>query len=564
MFDYESAAIGALAAQLRRGPKRLHLRLLVNAEFLLSILDDTRSYPLDFVTYELTGYRAPAGNSQLSESKSIRGDALAADLLVLSEEISADADYATESFAEPFFTVAELAERFNVSTKTIFRWHHRGLVGWRVRSADQRQRLMFRDTAVRRFVARNAELVQRGRSFSQLRPNERVQIIERARILAAAGERTVNAMAKSIAAETGRAVETIRLILKHHVDTNPHDGIFERAKVEVGDDPDTLVIWAAYQDGRPLEQIAREVGRAAGDVYRTVTRMRARELKAQTIEFVPAAEFEATEADVTILNDSTINERAPLAPLSRSAAADLPPYLRQLFRIPLLTAKSEVALFRRFNYLKFKADRMRAALDPETACATELDAVEALLSDAAAVKNQIVQANLRLVVSIAKRHAGVTQDLFELISDGNVSLMRAVDKFDFTRGFKFSTYGSWAIMKNFARSIPEQRHQLERYQTGREEVFESAVGFAADDHEDDFLSALRGTLERMLDSLEDREKAVLRQRFGLDTYGEPQTLEQIGQRLGVSKERIRQLETRAITKLRGEFGMQARGLLGVG
>lgn len=564
MYSYESATLGVLAAQLKRGPKRLHLRLLLNIDFLLSVLDSTRSYPLEFVTHGLTGFRPRnADDGAIPESKSIRGEVVASDLLVLAEEVSSDADIPVDTFPEVFFTVAELAERFSVSTKTIFRWHRRGLVGWRVRFVDQRQRLAFRDSAVRRFVSSNSELVQRGRSFSQLTEPERVQILDRARALVEAGERTVNSVAKTIAGETGRAVETIRLILKHHDESNPTDGIFSRAKVEAGGDVTAITIWEAYQDGQTLEQIAVCVERPIASVYRTITQMRARELKGRNIEYVMAAEFEEPNVDARILQDSTAAERAPVATLSRSAAADLPPYLRQLFRIPLLTSRSEVALFRRFNYLKYKADQARNAIDPETASAAELDAIESLLSDAAAVKNQIVQANLRLVVSIAKRHASIGQDLFELISDGNISLMRAVDKFDFSRGFKFSTYGSWAIMKNFARSVPEQRHHQERYQTGREELFEGVAGYTPDEHEDDFLSAVRGTLERMLGSLEEREQAILRQRFGLDTYGEPQTLEQIGQRLGVSKERIRQLETRAIAKLRDEFGAEARGLLGV-
>ena len=80
--------------------------------------------------------------------------------------------------------------------------------------------------------------------------------------------------------------------------------------------------------------------------------------------------------------------------------------------------------------------------------------IEKLYDESIATKNQIIRANLRLVVSIAKRYVGPTQDFFELVSDGNISLLRAVDKFDFSRGNKFSTYATWAIMKNFARTSP--------------------------------------------------------------------------------------------------------------
>ena len=101
--------------------------------------------------------------------------------------------------------------------------------------------------------------------------------------------------------------------------------------------------------------------------------------------------------------------------------------------------------------------------------------VERLLVQADAVKNQITRANLRLVVSIAKKHLAGPQTLFELISNGNVSLMRAIEKFDCARGFKFSTYASWAIMKNFARSVPRERYLLDRFVTGVDEVAELAA-----------------------------------------------------------------------------------------
>src|SRR5207248_9428517 len=104
----------------------------------------------------------------------------------------------------------------------------------------------------------------------------------------------------------------------------------------------------------------------------------------------------------------------------------------------------------------------------------ELNQVDDLLHEANGIKDQLIACNMRLVVSIAKRHSGQTDNFFELLSDGNVSLIRAVEKFDYSRGFKFSTYASWAIMKNFVRSIPEEKHRRERYVTGHEELFEAA------------------------------------------------------------------------------------------
>ena len=140
--------------------------------------------------------------------------------------------------------------------------------------------------------------------------------------------------------------------------------------------------------------------------------------------------------------------------------------------------------------------------------------------------------------------------------------MRAVDKFDYSRGFKFSTYASWAIMRNFARMIPEKRHHGDRYQTGRDELLDNLAEAPLEEGDDEQLILVRGAVERMLDTLDEREQTILRQRFGLDDGHEPKTLEQIGRRFGVSKERIRQLESRAIQRLRTGFEANVEALLG--
>jgi RNA polymerase sigma factor (sigma-70 family) len=117
-------------------------------------------------------------------------------------------------------------------------------------------------------------------------------------------------------------------------------------------------------------------------------------------------------------------------------------------------------------------------------------------------------------------------------------------------------------MKNYARTIPDHKHHHDRYQTGRDELLERLSSPPQEEHESDYLPALRSTLDGMLDVLDERERSILRQRFGLDEHREPKTLQQIGRHFGVSKERIRQLEARAMTKLRADFADQVEQLLG--
>jgi RNA polymerase sigma factor (sigma-70 family) len=561
MDRFECPPLACLSEQLLRGPKRLRLRQLHAIEFLLSVVEEAKAYPFEFVCHALTGYRGKSRNGDGPEGTLLSGDLLVADLVALAETLSQDANMPIESCSEQLYTATELSRRFDVSTKTIFRWRRRGLASWKMRCADRRVRIYFPDRGVRRFVARHADLVHRGSRFSQLSPQERQTIITRATELVAEGHGTVNAVARIISAESGRAVETIRLILKAYDEAHPRAGVFNRPRLQVAPDDQRLAVWEAYAEGATVESLARRFARPVAWIYTAITQMRAREIKSRRIEFVHSAEFESPTAEGEILKSPALARGGGETPPARRVPSGLPPYLQQLFRIPLLTPEKELALFRKLNYLKYRAAQLRDALDPEAAKAAELDRVEALLADANAVKNEITQANLRLVVSIAKRHTSPQLDFFELVSDGNLSLMRAVDKFDYCRGFKFSTYGSWAIMKNFARSIPEQRQQSDRYQTGREELLETVGGFRQDEDESDTVLAIRGAVDRMLATLDARESSILRQRFGLDGPGQPQTLEQIGQRMGVSKERIRQLESRAMARLRTEFEFDVQHLL---
>ena len=154
------------------------------------------------------------------------------------------------------------------------------------------------------------------------------------------------------------------------------------------------------------------------------------------------------------------------------------------------------------------------------------------------------------MVSIAKKHVGRAQDLFELISDGNVSLLRAVEKFDYSRGNRFSTYASWAIIRGFARSVPQEQFLLDRFGTGNEDVLDVAAGLRTYDPNEFNLGELRESIDVVLAQLSPRERAILIDHYGLDKERDAQTLEQLGKNMGISKERVRQIEIAALKKLR--------------
>ncbi len=279
------------------------------------------------------------------------------------------------------------------------------------------------------------------------------------------------------------------------------------------------------------------------------------------------AESGVVEDDTALSSNTKINDSVRM-------------YLKEIGRVPLLSADEEVALALRIQEGDTEA------------------------------KQELAEANLRLVVSIAKRYVGRGMQFLDLIQEGNMGLMKAVEKFDHTKGFKFSTYATWWIRQAITRAIADQArtiripvhmvetiNKLVRVQRqllqdlGREPTpeeigaemdlptekvreilkiaqepvsLETPIGEEDDSHLGDFIeddnatspadhtayALLKEQLDEVLEQLTDREENVLRLRFGLDKNGEIRTLEQVGQVFGVTRERIRQIEAKALRKLR--------------
>ena len=475
----------------------------------------------------------------------LKGADLIHDLRLLVEDLSDLADLRADSMGEQVFTVGELANQFNVSTKTISRWRALGLVSRRL-VFDGRKRVGFLRSSVDQFVKNNEQRVQRGGRFSQLTDSQREEYVEHAKQLAGSGGGQAE-IARKLAGRTGRSVETIRAALRQYDQSHPEEAIFPIGAGPLTEEQKTN-LYRAYRCDTSVDQLCSDYRRTKTTIYRVINECRAERIMNFQLDYIDNPRFSRKGADKACLGSMPAN-KAPTRKARRPSG--LPPYLASLYEIPLLSREQEQHLFRMYNYLKYKASKLRNQLDMSLPKASLMDEIELLYERIVELKNQISRANLRLVVSIAKRHVTVDQNFFELVSDGNVSLLRAAEKFDFARGNKFSTYASWAIMKNFARTIPGEYRQQDRFRTSHEELFaitqeKRANPVLAESAQKDRVAKITRILKR----LDAREQKIIIGRFGLDHSREPQTLKEVGAQLGVTKERIRQIEARALGKLR--------------
>ncbi|MGW0213648.1 RNA polymerase sigma factor [Micromonospora chokoriensis] len=285
-------------------------------------------------------------------------------------------------------------------------------------------------------------------------------------------------------------------------------------------------------------------------------------------------------------------------------------YLKQIGKVPLLNAEQEVELAKRIEAGLYAAERLRAADEGEEKLVRDMVRDLGWISrDGERAKNHLLEANLRLVVSLAKRYTGRGMAFLDLIQEGNLGLIRAVEKFDYTKGYKFSTYATWWIRQAITRAMADQARTiripvhmvevinklgriqrellqdlgreptpeelakemditpekvLEIQQYAREPIsLDQTIGDEGDSQLGDFIedseavvavdavsfSLLQDQLQQVLQTLSEREAGVVRLRFGL-TDGQPRTLDEIGQVYGVTRERIRQIESKTMSKLR--------------
>jgi RNA polymerase sigma factor (sigma-70 family) len=544
--DFKIQALKQLTdQQVRFAPPAQRQAQLGRAERLLAEIDAGKSYPYQYVCFRVTDFRPDSFGDLL-----IAGEDLEHDLCMLIEALGrCTPAVPVELVPEPVLTLEEISKQLNVSTKTIGRWRERGLVGRRVVLNGKRQ-VGYVKSIVDRFLAANKDRVEKSGRFSLLTDGEKEDILRRAKRLARVDCSTLTEVSRRIARRLGRSPETIRYTIKNFDREHPEQALFPEVVGSL-DAQAKEDLYSSYRRGISVETLAKRYNRTRTSVYRIVNEVRAQRLLEQPLDYLYHPSFDDAALEAVILGPMPDAEEYEAERQKMKVPKDVPAELASLYEMPLLSKDQEQHLFRKMNYLKHKAVQLRRHLDPAHARIQEIEAIEQLQEDANDIKDHLISSNMRLVVAIAKRHAAQSDNFFELLSDGNMSLIRAVEKFDYSRGNKFSTYASWAIMKNFARSIPEEKRRRERYVTGHEDMFDAAPDTRSDEQE--VVSAVeqkKYQVNRLLEYLEPRERQIIRMRAGLDNYSEGMTLEEIGQQLGITKERVRQLNVRIMTKLK--------------
>lgn len=553
-MKWSDAKLDELARQLAYTPANKRREELDAALELLGEVDAEEHYPWDYILFKITGYRARE-DSHIT----LAGRTLLADLPSLIEYISSTIDIHVSDAKEQIFTLDQVTAEFGVSSKTIQRWRRQGLPAMRYVFPDGVRRVGFRQSQVAAFSQRHARRLADAARFRQIPDSEKAEIIARARRLSTRCHCCLKLISRRIARHTGRSPEAVREIIRRHDLENPLRAVFPESPALLTD-ADRQVIWDCFRRGISTDCLAKRYCRSAEDIRQILAEHRARQVRAMSIKFVHNPLFEHADADKIIFDELPAKALAAAAnePLEEGQQrywlrqpSNLPPYLQDAFRQRIMPPSLVIDAFRRMNYLRFKAWRRQLDIDPSRCSSADLDDIESLLAQADAIRNQLLQSHLRIVVLVARKHCQSNENIMELISDGNLWLMRAADSFDFSRNVRFSTYLSYALMKNYAHRFGPSTSGAGRLLLSQDDLLDQLGAPAVQSIPDavDML-LLQGKLIDAMAQLPERERMLLARHYGLEAGTAPESLTQIADRLGVTRARVRQIEVKALSKLR--------------
>ena len=561
MRKIKSDKLAQLLMQLRFTPETKRRAQLEAAEKLYTLVQEDKQYPWDFVYFHITGFHPKGGLDQ----ELMNGRDLLDDLQLFIAKLSGRLATPVTQENEPVHTIEELARRFNVATKTIDRWRKRGLLARKFIFPDGAHRFGVLDSAVEKFIHENPALVANATKFRRLTDAQRQQVVRHARSLASRMTLSRHQITRHVAAKSGVAQETVRYTLQQYETSHPDKPVFRRPLGRISP-TEASELYRLHRQGLSIRQLMERFDRSRATVYRIVNQRRAAILLAHKIEYVPSDEFLQEGARERILGQPLALDKSELQrkmePFELVGENLLPEYMQVLKTTPVLTREQEVDLFRRYNFLKHLASTERHQIRLSRVTASLLSRLEEYLEQAEQIRKLLVEANLRLVVSIAGKHTGDRANFLDLVSKGNFALIQAVEEFDYTTGFRFGRRASLNIAKEYAKVsgrstelTPKRAASLATFQRGLRETTADVLA----------IERTRQSLTQVIrEELDEREQYVILHHFGLlgsSIRKNRKTLKQIGDELGLTKERIRQIELSALQKLRQRLSQEQFELL---
>jgi len=524
MSRYRNARLAELARQFAYTPRARRLEQLTRLRELAGVVQPDRTYPYAYICFQITRFRPDDPTHTVFD-----GVSLLADVVALIHDLSDSLDLPVSWAGEPVLSLDEVRRTYDVSLKTVRRWRAKGLVALRLVFADGRKLTGVCRSDLEAFTESHPEIIGRTHAYAYIDAETRRALLARAFELSLTEELAIEEATGRLAREFGCAHRSVRALLRRYDREHPEAPIFAQASPPLSD-ADRRQIMTLYRHGMAPRELAKAFLLGRSTVERVVRDLTVEDILDREWYYVPCGDFERPDAERAFLA-----EPLPADLDGRGVAGPLTP-------------DQEQGLFRRYNFLKHQLAKARDELSPSELTAATIQHVVQLHDAAVATRNCIIVANLRLVVHLASRHLAHGRPLDELVSDGTVSLMQAVERFDFTRGVRFSTYASWAIRKNYAKTIPHEIRVRQTAMTGAQELIdEHPAPRQANAEQREVRSVIRSTVAALLLELSPREREVVVARFGLGQ--EPETLEQIGRRFEITRERVRQIEARALHKL---------------
>lgn len=527
-MPYRCEQLADLAKQMRFTPPGPRLSQIDRAELLYWQTDPDAFYPIEYLIYRITGYRADAPASEV-ESALLPGRAVRDDLMRLVEDVSDTLDIRADSYDPPAMDLDALCRKLSVTPRSVARYRKQGLFArklvFNIPSAEaihrprrrgqlivpaDRKVLGYPPAGVDRFIASRPQPRNTRKTGRLTRMDEatRHTIITRARRIASRVPASPFRVAQHLARKYNRSVETIRRLLVMHDEHDPRFAIFRGHHPPLHEREQRLIA-RAYRNHIPIRRLCQRFGRTPDAIYRAIRLHQSHQLRAMRNPFIVSPTFDLPDAEQVILG-------TPLEPITAESGSHV-----------------EQATFVRFNYLKFRAHCVIEGLDPNRPHSAEIDQARTFLRWARRIRQRIVEAFGPMTESLARRQTGTSTPRKDsrkndaaLIQMGLRVLDEAIDTFDASRGSRFASHLSWLLQRHFAQPRAAVGSPARR---AAAEIDPATARPLLDDTEWRILAAHRG--------------------WG-DETDHPRTLAEIADQLHLTRRQTFRIERRALRKLR--------------